>query len=101
MVLSRLNKNSAFHKGRRLSGTLSSSSSSSSSSLLSSLYHHFEAVGSTKTSTVWIEDEAFALFFRPDLVAFGSTSVSAPAPPPPVHDVRGLVRGQIGAVGFD
>ena len=26
MVLSRLNKNSAFHKGRRLSGTLSSSS---------------------------------------------------------------------------
>ena len=29
MVLSRLNKNSAFHKGKRLSGTLSSSSSSS------------------------------------------------------------------------
>ena len=94
MVLSRLNKNSAFHKGRRLSGTLSSSSSSS---LLSSLYHHFEAVGSTKTSTVWIEDEAFALYFRPDRVAFGSSSVSAP----PVHDARGLVRGQIGAVGFD
>ena len=74
MVLSRLNKISAFHKGRRLSGTLSSSSSSSS--LLSSLYHHFEAVRSTKTSTVWIEDEAFALFFRLDRVAFGSTSVS-------------------------
>ena len=78
MVLSRLDKNSAFHKGRRLSGTLSSSSSS----LLSSLYHHFEAVGSTKTSTVWIEGEAFALFFRPDRVAFGSSSVSAPPPPP-------------------
>ena len=101
MVLSRVNKNGAFHKGRRLSGTLSSSSSSS---LLSSLYHHFEAVGSTKTSTVWIEDEAFALFFRPDRVAFGSSSVTAPPPPPPppqVHDTRGLARGQMGAVGFD
>ena len=30
-----------------------------------------------KTFTVWIEDEAFALFFRPHRGAFGRSSVSA------------------------
>ena len=30
-----------------------------------------------KTSTVWIEDEVLALFFRPYRGAFGSSSVSA------------------------
>ena len=50
-----------------------------------------------KTFTVWIKDEAFALFFRPHRGAFGRSSVSTPQ----VHDARGLARGQIGAVGFD
>ena len=31
-----------------------------------------------KTATEWIEDGAFALFFRPHRRAFGSSSVAAP-----------------------
>ena len=93
MVLSRVNKNSAFHKGRRLSGTLSSSSSSLLSSLSSSLLGC--AVNENVYSVDWGRGIC-PLFSSPPRGIWQLKCLS-----PPVPDARGLARGQMGAIGFD
>ena len=88
-----VNKNNAFHKGRRLSGTLSSSSSSLLSSLSSSLLGC--AVNENFYNVDWGRG-IFPLFSSPPRGIWQLKCLS-----PLVPDARGLARGQIGAVGFD